>query len=65
MENEIVEDEVLDRKELLSQQFDEIEAPIVEEKQVNRDSSGKFAPAVTAPVEPVEEPVWKLSLIHI
>ena len=61
MENEIVEDEVLDRKELLSQQFDEIEAPVVEEKQVNRDKSGKFAPAVTAPItEPVvEEPVWK------
>lgn len=51
--------ETLDRKELLAQQFDEVEA----NAPTSRDQSGRFAKTTVqeeepAP-EPAEEPVWK------
>ena len=69
--NEIANDEQeapVDRKELLSQQFDEVEQAKPEKPataatsakpvtQGGRDASGKFTPA-DAPA-PAEEPVWK------
>ena len=69
--NEIVPIENADaRRDLLAQQFDEVEAaPAVEpdaEKTVKfRDESGKYAKQSVAPslasdaTEPVEEPLWK------
>lgn len=55
------EDKVVDRKELLAQQFAEAEndnkAEVKEEKP--RASNGKFVAKEEADEEPAEEPVWK------
>lgn len=72
MDENTVADAPLDRKELLAQQFEEVEAAAPQE-QSNRDEGGRFtkqetakeAPkaAKAAPVEqaeaPKEEPLWK------
>ena len=47
--------EVIDRKELLAQQFDDLESADPPAERV-RSADGKFAP--TDPVEAVEPPLW-------
>ena len=53
--------EVIDRKELLAQQFDKLESPAEEPKADRvRSADGKFASTtpVEVPVEAVEPPLW-------
>ena len=56
----IPEDTGLDRKELLAQQFDDVETSQPETKEpAPRASNGKFVANDAAEDAPVEEPVWK------
>lgn len=59
--NDQQQDQPLDRKELLAQQFDAVEAGEDPSPQPSgRDQNGRFARAPTeeAPPEPKEEPIW-------
>ena len=68
MSETIIDDAVPDRREILSQQFDEAAAaqvapvdPVVEKPAVSRDTSGKFAAQAAPPAAPepeAEPPAW-------
>ena len=52
----VAADDVVDRRELLAQQFEQAEA---ETPQVARDEQGKFAPRQAETFTEAEPPVWK------
>jgi len=68
MSETIIDDAVPDRREILSQQFDEVAAasvasvdPVAEKLAVSRDAAGKFASPAAPPAAPepeVEPPAW-------
>ena len=68
MSETIIDDAVPDRREILSQQFDEAAAaavplidPVAEKLAVSRDAAGKFASPAAPPAAPepeVEPPAW-------
>jgi len=68
MSETIIDDAVPDRREILSQQFDEVAAaavplidPVAEKPVVSRDATGKFAAQAAPPAAPepgAEPPAW-------